>query len=84
MAGQKVIDSLLESCESLYFQSIAMESILNEVAPEDWHHMMETMMKCDEAIRLRASFHRTLQSAVRIGDPMAVLAALRPKSPCSS
>jgi len=79
MVRHHVVDSLVQSCESLYFQTIAMESILDKVAPEDWRHMMDTMLSSDEAIRLRASFRQTLEAAVLVGDPATVVAALRPK-----
>jgi len=80
MNHDQVIDALVESCESLFLRSVAMESILDKVAPEDWRHMMDKITNSAEAIQVRASFRYTLRAAVRIGDPGQVLAALQPKS----
>ena len=80
MNHEEVIDALVESCESLFLQSVAMESILDKLAPEDWRHMMDTIIDSDEAIQVRASFRYTLRAAVRIGDPGQILASLQPKS----
>ena len=80
MNHDEVMDALVESCASLFLRSVAMESILDKLAPEDWRHMMDTITSAAEAIQVRASFCYTLREAVRIGDPGQVLAALQPKS----
>ena len=82
MSHQETIDCLMESCESLYLQSVAMESILDKLAPEDWRHMVDTILNSEEAIQVRASFRYTLRAAVHLGDPTKVLAALQPKPRC--
>ena len=79
MSHQEMIDSLMESCESLYLQSVAMESILDKLAPKDWRHMMDTILSSEEAIQVRQSFRCTLRAALHVGDPTKVLAALRAK-----
>ena len=82
MSHQETIDCLMESCESLYLQSVAMESILDKLAPEDWRHMVDTILNSTEAIRVRASFRYTLRAAIDVGDLRKILAALQPKPRC--
>ena len=82
MGDKETIDSLMESCESLYFRSVAMESILDKLAPEDWRHMVDTILNSEEVIQLRASFRYTHRAAVHLGDPTKVLATLQPKPRC--
>ena len=56
-----------------------MESILDKLAPEDWRHMVDTILNSEEAIQVRASFRYTLRAAIHVGHLRNILAALQPK-----
>ena len=79
MSHQETIDSLMESCESLYLRSVAMESILDKLAPEDWRHIMDRILNSEEAFRVRTAFRYRLRAVVHVGDPTEVLGARQPK-----
>jgi len=69
MTDQDTIDVLRDCCETLYFQCVAMESILCKVAPEDWRHTLDKILKSAEASQIRAAFHCTFEAAVEKCDP---------------
>ena len=78
MAQEAMLDALMNCCESLYFQCVAMETILAKLAPEEWRPMLAAILDSDEASEIRASFHNVLDAAMDRCDPVNVSQMLRP------
>lgn len=78
MAQEAMLNALMDCCESLYFQCVAMETILGKVAPEDWRPLLVEILDSEEADEIRSTFRRVLDVAVDRCDPDKVSAVLRP------
>jgi len=78
MAQEAMLSALMNCCESLYFQCVAMETILAKIAPEDWRPLLESILESEEADQIRATFRTVLDRAMDRRDPVDVSQVFRP------